>query len=629
MSEEKRVGGVKRWLGRIVKLILVLVVLAAVLLFTGIPQKQLAERALGKALHSDVKISALSLWNKVKMGQLTALKKDAPGSTPSLELKDLEVDYALSAKDKRNITGVRIGSLQMQRERPRAAAAGKAEPPKKPAVSDMPTRTPLFRNLKFKMPQLDAQRFLPKTLEVGSLDFTQSAPSLGFGIAGPRLSVALSRRDDFTADVKGDNASVSWWAGSSSDTHKVPGTLNLHLEKHRGDIVLDPLQISFPGLLDVAGVFRVEKKNKDIQCNVNLEKAVAQDVDFTSADPADMKVLFGFQRLDLSGSKIQGPASFDKTGFKVSCPTIALKAVADGLRLGPKGSEFYNGPLNLELTGTPGDINLNLDASFNRGQKVHAGLTGAVTDLVTLFHLQDWSKEDLFALMPEKARAMLDGTPLTGLNSVDLETHLKLVNLEFKGAIRPALSQTQEPVELQAEGTIPVNMLLHGMTGILGMPWADVLKGISAKVADSSLTLTKQPMVKPPLKNHWAVSLENVSLGQWIQTFTGSALLANLFSPVTGKADLQANAGFETLELTLDLSQGLMMDVSVLRNLSAQSVDRPAERALLEALIAQFDGRVNQPLTAGTLNLSRKDGAISGELLLKNDTTEVKLPIIF
>ena len=140
MNEAKRGGGFKRWLLRIIVLILALCLLAAASLLTGIPQKQLARKIVGKALNAEVETSAVSFLDKIKIDELRAFKKDG-ARTPIMEMKGLEVDYALTPPDKRNIASVHIDSLQMQRERQRApehAAAGQAPEKAVPASRRIP-----------------------------------------------------------------------------------------------------------------------------------------------------------------------------------------------------------------------------------------------------------------------------------------------------------------------------------------------------------------------------------------------------------------------------------------------------------------------------------------------------------
>ncbi len=628
MNEAKRGGGFKRWLLRIIVLILALCLLAAASLLTGIPQKQLARKIVGKALNAEVETSAVSFLDKIKIDELRAFKKDG-ARTPIMEMKGLEVDYALTPPDKRNIASVHIDSLQMQRERQRApehAAAGQA-PEKAVPPPFAPTMFSRFKSKLPKLPKFDPQRLLPKSIEVAALDFSQAAPSFGFGLAAPRVSISLNKKDDFTADLGGENVAASWWAGSPGAAHKFDGKMTVHAQKHRSDIVLDPLQISFPGMADIAGIVRIEKKNKDIQCNVNLEKAILQDLDFSQVDPRDLRMPFAFQRLDLSGSRIQGPAGLDMNGFRVTSPEIAVKLAAEGLKLGPKGQEFYDGPLHADLTGTPGDINLALDLTLNRGQKVHAGLSGPVTEVVNRIKLEGWSKDDLFSVLPGAPKAALEKTPIAGLNSLEIESRFKLIAMDFQATIKPSLSTTTLPVEIQAKGALPVLELSRRLGNLLSMSTLDTFSFVALKVADGTLSLEKKQGT-PPMTKHWAATLDKVSLAQWVQALSGSELLAGAASPISGTIDIQGDTKLESVQAALEFSQGLVLNAPLLRPLAAVLADRPREKALLESAIAQLEGKDDTPpFTGGKLSWTRKAGGISGELTLKNGALELTLPI--
>lgn len=618
MSETKRGNWLVRWLRRGAVAALLLCLVVAGLLVSGMPQRLLVGTAVSKALKARVTLSGLSLYDKVRIDRLTAYPEGSPeaGGTPSLDVTGFEADYALSAPDKRNITAVRIASLDMQRE---LRGAEKA------AASSSPDSSP--RRPARGARRLDADRFVPKSLGIDSLNFAGKGSTVGYGVGALRVDAAINSRKDFSADLKGENVEAFWWAGTPDAMRKAAGTLDIHAEKHGADMALDPLKASFPGWLDLAGVVRVEKKDGGVQCDVNLEKAVFQDVDLSGADARELPLPFAFKRLDLSGTRIQGPAEANLKMLKLLVPEISVSLAAEGLRLGAKGREFYDGPLMLSLTGQPGGLNLALEASLNRGQKIHAALSGPMTDILNTVSIAGWSRDDLLAVIPEPARAAVAATPLAGLDSVEVEAHAKLLTLEYQASAKPLLSTSQVPVEFRLKGEVPL-LTARRSDNRSAAVLKNYVQTLTARVADGVLTVEKGADNKPPLTARWTATLENLSPAQWVQSLFGLALPAELAGPLAGTMDIQADNNLETFEVAVNLSQGLALNAASLRPLVEMLGARAADRAALEKAMTQLDGKDGAaPFTGGTLRFKRAEGQISGEATLTNGALELVLPV--
>jgi hypothetical protein len=74
----------RKWLLWPLLILLAIIVFAAALLMTGLPQRTLLTRVLGDALNANVEIKGLSLLSDINIGELKAFDKNADASSPPM-----------------------------------------------------------------------------------------------------------------------------------------------------------------------------------------------------------------------------------------------------------------------------------------------------------------------------------------------------------------------------------------------------------------------------------------------------------------------------------------------------------------------------------------------------------------
>jgi hypothetical protein len=616
MSSVKGVGGLMpRYLKRIGLVFLAIIVITVLLLATGIPQARLLKYALPRALDAKVTLDGLSFWDKLSFSELSVYKRGSDQTISMVDIKGFALDYVLFPADKRHIDSLLIENLNMDIEQadPRGTIQAVPKPATRPARKSNDGKA---RSLKF----------IPKNIRINSLGFSHRSPAINFGMNNLTLAAIINGPDHYVVDINGVNAGSTLGYGLSSSFRIFSGALAIHLERDPKNIKLDPLQASFPGLIDLEGMVQIERESEEILCNVHLEKALFQDIAYSHTGRLNTPVLISFHRADLSGTKIQGPVSFDRTSMKVVWPEVALKTDIEQLRLGVLGGSLYEGDLQLHVAAQPGDLDLSADLVLNRSQKIRMAMSGSFSELIHKVELEGWSREDVLAILPLASRRIVEAVPFSGIESFTIDGRLEVLTEHFEAVLKPAFPHAQAPVELSAEGAFSIFSVLLRTRGASPLGWLESVKRFGINAAGGAITFEDQPPEAPSLMNHYLLSMNNVFPAQWFQTFTGLDALDAGKHPVNASVLVETDMAFQSIHAAITFATGFEADPVFLRQL-APLLD-PRDSALLEKTAAQFDGHDSAlTFTGGDLRLTRAEGSLSGELLLKNDSIELTLPV--
>ena len=470
MSEGKPA---RRWTKRLLRTLPVLlaaVALAVALLFTGLPQRALLTKVLGRVLNANVEIRGLSLLGNAKIGELKAFDKNAEASSPPLlDVSGIQIDYTLfpPAGKKRYISSLSIDNLYVNLDRttrapPPAANAAPAKPEEgKPSKRGWGDLVP----------------FIPQAVNIANLQFDVATPSLGARMTGhARLS-----------------------------------------EAYETDI------------------------------DLNLERFVTAGMDLSSPSPGAPAVPCRFEKLDMSGTRINVAGELKK--FRASIAGTKICVIAENLSLGPKGQELYEG--NLAITGSSApssDLGFDIVATLNRNQKLTAALTGSLNDFDLRASLKDWSREDLLAVLPKDAQVGVNALPgLRGLSAASLDASFRFLNFDMKGSVTPIfldIDGVVEPVEFSFD-TTGATLSFYSGTGHFDTH-------LRAKLGDGSIALST--VLGPAPRKRVTFNLDQVEPARWLRTIMQLRELDALNTALSGTVDIDATPDWKLIYVVMDLS---------------------------------------------------------------------------
>ena len=522
MSEVKPA---RRWTKWVVKgllgvlvAIVVLLVIAAVLLATGWPQRTAIEKVLGNALNANITVGSVSTFGKISISDLKAFDKTtASGSAePMLDVDGLKLDYTLWPKDKRYFPALTVDKLGVRLDR---AAPARQKAFSKPGAK--------------KKEKMDTMPFIPRAADIASFQFNGDWPAGGFGVNGLHVKSTIDSKNDYTVALAGDGLTGSWWMVDHSMMHELKGgSVDLQVKKGNGETTVEPLKIAVPGLLDVMGRGQFKESGKK-EIDVRFDKFVAQDVDLSNAPPGSVRVPFAFKKLDLSGTHLNLIA--DPKGLKASFAETKLNINVSGLQLGPKDHEWYGGDLAIRgQSGATDKVLLNLDATLNVNQKLHASLEGQILELAAHLDLENWTRDDLLAALPKDMRGALQNVAgFQGVSSAVVDVQFKALTITATATVKPKLAAAEAvgaPVEFS--GTASGSAL-----SLIATPQFEV--GLRAQVGDGSVNVKTRVGIPGPKRA--SIAVEQVDPGLWMAALVGPGMLDALRVKVGGSFEYESS----------------------------------------------------------------------------------------
>ena len=539
---EKKPG--RRWLKwvlrailAVVALVVVCVVLCIGALATGWPQRKAIEVAARKGMNARAEVGKVSILGAVKVSDLRIFEGEGD-QKPMIDVSGFEADYTLLPEDKRYIPYVLIDKLAVNLDR----SLPKAEEPAKPAAPAKKAKKK--RKKKGGVPL----EFQPRSAGIRQIQFTGARPTIGLELAGLGLKAEINASNKYFAHLTGEKVAGSFWAPARGNARELAGALDIRYEKAGRETTVDPFVVDFPGLLEVSGHGEVSEGGGRTAVDIQFDKFVAQDLDLSRVDPKDFPMPLRCKKLDLSGSRLKGELALSK--MSVNMPGTDIKVIADDLGLGPAGEELYEGDLTFRAVGQPGKLlDLSLEATFNRGQKLRGSICGKLLELSAQASLDNWSREDVEALLPKSVRPNLASMPtFQGFSSVSVNAGLEEMYLVTEAALKPLLGVPGGPTET-AELTLTSKCSAVSLA--LGIKQQHET-GLRARIGEGTAAVSAQ--LGDPTGLHAAIELEQVDPNAW-------------FTAMTGKQDLQALAtrlnGTVQVDLEKDRKKGAVaLDVA-------------------------------------------------------------------
>jgi len=545
-SEAKPIRRWRKWLLRILIAIVLLCVVAALVLATGVPQRALLVRALSDALDAEVEVEGLSTVGRVTASAIRAADPAAaPGAPPKIELEGLDIDYTLFPDDERYVPSVQIDTL--------AVNLGRSQPPPEKPEAPPEQAAPKKPRKKKKKGGGIPDGFIPKEGRISRIQFAGLSPTLGLSVDGLRVKATHESDRDFSIGLDSAELTGSWYAGSREDEQSLPegSTLDIQYQKKGKTTSIAPLKIALPGLLEVVGHGSV---NGGV--DLYLDKCVVQDLDLTQVDREDLAlslrgaklhlVPFACSKLDLSGTHLKGKANVK--AFEASLAGTELHVIGEGLAFGPKGAEIYEGDLAITGKGGEGkDLALHLEAELNRGQKLHADLGGPLMELAASAGLEGWSRDDVLALVPKAVReGAANAVPtFQGIESAELGVDLKLISFEAALDVKPRLVTA-------AGAAVPTKLTYQSKGVVLTFAKQMLETKARAQIGDGSVAFDGRVGAREGLKG--TVTLDQVNPALWHEAIKGRSALRDLDTHIGGTAAVNVTPGLKKVELELDLS---------------------------------------------------------------------------
>ena len=505
---------------RLLLIVAVVVAGVAVLLATGAPQRAVLHAVLAGSVNARVDVGSVSTLGAVGLSSLVLFERGETQGQPAVLVEGLSLDYRLLPKSGRHVSSLTIDRLIIDLDR---------------AQRILPERKRNAKPSKFNLESL-----IPEQIEIRSLSILSTAPSYAVAMQGLTFQASVASANQWQAAVGGDNVLVNMSTRAGEFSRGVTGgRVNVQIVQTPETTAVQPMEMSLPGLLELAGVASLAGK----RIAINIEKLTAQDVDLSKADPADLAVPFAFKRIDMSGTRVQGDVMV--AAFNITVPETAVKLTAEGLILGPQGAEYYQGDLAVEVLGAAGgQADYTLAATLNRGQKLTASLKGHHLASTGRVSLENWSREDVLAALPTNMRGGVSYLPmLEKVDSASADFEWKLPSLNLNGAVSAdfVVNGERRPARLTFKGEGPLmpaeqrNFQLSAEAELVG-----------GKVAVASA------LAEGPAKT--TLTLQNVDPALWLYTLNERDMLNDLVSKISGTVALEPGDGPQKIRAAVDLS---------------------------------------------------------------------------
>jgi len=507
------------WPRRLLLAFLAVAVGVVLLLATGLPQRALLRAVLVALVDARVEVGRVSTVGGIGISRLALYDRGDQEGPPAVLVEGFALDYRLLAKGGRHVASVALDRLDVDLEK-----AQRILPKKKREA---------------KPSKFDFKPLIPEQVRIKSLNVQSTAPSYAFKAQGLALEAAVPDPQAVQATISGDNVTVSIWTRSEGFSREVGGgKVHIQLARTADSTKIDPLYVALPDLLDVSGSVNVAGRRVE----VSFDKLTAQNVDLSHADPADLAVPFGFKRIDMSGTRVQGDVMVG--AFNISVPETVVKLAAEGLVVGPQGAEYYQGDLNVDVLGTAGaQADYKLEAILNRGQKLAASFKGHHLAGSGRASLEGWSREDMLAALPTNMRGGISYLPLLErVNSAEVDFEWKLPALRVNGAVAAdfVVNGEQRPGRLTFTGEGPL------------MPAEQRAFKVNAEaeLAGGKVAVASE-LAKGPAKT--TLTLQDVDPAPWLYTLNERDMLNDLVSKFNGTVVLEPGEGPQQMRASVDL----------------------------------------------------------------------------
>lgn len=620
MSEAKPVSRWRRWLVGTFCGVGLVPIIIVLLLLTGWPQRLIVQRVLERASERSIQVNGLStLGGHVRASDIQVSQKDAPlDAPPMLRVTDLDVDYALWPHDSRYLPSVTIKSLEFHLRTdeggmPTTRERGRSGPRRSQEGS-----------------QWDPLPILPKSARIDDMRFSIESLLGGFALNGLGAQSTIEATNKFQVALNGQAVETSYWLGNRETGKILPrGTVSIATSMDGAVLDFRDLTIQLPGLFDVAARGNV-KKAGIVEWDIGLDRFVAEQIDLMQAG---LSFPVSFKRLDASGTHLTG--RFNRGDLSLRMPGAVVHLAADSLALGRQGAEIYEGNLLIDGSDT-GESGLQFSAqtTLNRGQKLQTSLSGNLTDLVFRAGLENWSRDDLLAVVPKAFRPKIEAIRvLEGLSAVSVDVHAVMLRGDASVTVKPAIvlpDGSRLPVEIAANArNITRDSLFVPRRG--GGDSMEATAGV--RVAEESLSFAGRVGAKAGVDGTF--TLDRFSVARWTQAFAGITLPPALSGVLNGTVGLKAPSDLKSFETKLDVAMapagqtaeatqdGLTVKITGAVNggndpfwhVSAPQIDLAAGEAAtvsvknMEAEIASLTGKMD---LAGNVDLSFLASYLSG-----------------
>ncbi|HOV75271.1 MAG TPA: hypothetical protein PK967_14975 [Candidatus Hydrogenedentes bacterium] len=549
----------RRWLKWIVRSLLAVVgtvaailIVAGLLLASGWPQRRLLENELGKALKADVKAGGLSIWNPLRIADLKAFDKTPGGDsqTPMIALEKFSLAYTLFPEDGRYFPSLSVDRLSINIDRSREAFTA-PEAPAAPAAKPGPKPSKSKRG----RGKIDTSKLLPKTVNLARLDVGYSLPYMGVSLGGFGIKGDIESRRNYSVQIQGSQMNGFFWAGGrAAQRDFTDAAIDLRYENKDKGTRIEPLKIVLPGLIEIEGGASVGKSGDKTMVDIHFEKGLAQNIDMSQSASGKIPFPFRFKKVDMSGTAIRGFGAAKGLNVKVSFDGTNISVAGEDLAIGPKDHEYYEGNLSLQGKGGGGEqLQLDLEATLNRGQKIAASMNGTeVADMKARVEIKDWSRDDLVAALPKDARAAMDSLPgFHGLSGA--------VDLQFEKNLTYTLNARVAPRWIGPNGEpADVSFTFNSTAPLLRLAFDKGMDGtLSAQIGDQSVAATVRAGMgrgTTPFRVEYKASLDQLDPRAVAATLAGSDVLAALDARLNGTAELTAIPSSQTYKAAMDLS---------------------------------------------------------------------------
>jgi len=423
--DAKRLRG-RRWFRVLVILIVLAVVIAASLL-TGIPQRAGFEQGLKAGLGVEAQVEGVGVFGAVRARSLTLYDGPAEraANIPAVQVQGLRVAYnplAYYDRDGRVIPRVQADSLSLNFVTLEDGGSSydfigrflEADPPPQPSAN------PLL--------------FVPREIGIGDIGLNYDVSAMGLAVRGIGIEGAIHSLGDISVRFTGDRVNGRYRVEEPAleDTFG-DGKVDVRVQLDQQEVSADPLSIDLPGIVAITGEGRTRIEERTYRLELNLTECVLQTFDFPA--PVFLPVPVRFTRADLSGTRIDARIAMTSAAFEES----TLNAQFNELRVGHRESAWYDG--DLSVTGTAQDDTVNLSATLGNGQSLQADLSGNIVYGSMRASLDDWSRDDVVSAMPAPYRGYLDVAPGLVSLSVDAEATWMMPTYEANINLAPGFEK--------------------------------------------------------------------------------------------------------------------------------------------------------------------------------------------
>jgi len=438
---------------RVFLVIAVLAVALGIALYTGWPQRFAVQEIVQHSLGGRVVAKDVSLLNRFRVKHFTLYDgpREQAANKPAVSIQGLNVNYNLPAlvgergRALRLVTADRI-QIDLDGSNPEDTTYDFLKPLLTPSSTTTDrSGTPL--------------RYVPQRIDIASLGAALRLPSMDLSLDSLSFRAHVQSLDNIHATLQGSNIKGAYRTVSPPLQHQFDtGSMNINLVYDDGSLRAKPLDVSLPGLADVAGEVTVQ--TWPFHYDIDLDKCVVQAVDLSQSTPNWVPVPLRFAKADLSGTKLHGGLN----GLNLEFEEGTILGKIEKLTLGPPDAYYYSG--DLEIQGKAARDAAELTLILNGGQSLAFKGSGTLIQGKAAVTWSDWSRDDLHSALPKAVAPYLDFVPnLNGLTGhVDVDWNRP--QFHAKGEISAPLqtkSQDNETIHVSMDASTALDShVSHG-----------------------------------------------------------------------------------------------------------------------------------------------------------------------